>query len=169
MLRRLALVHRRACSKVVTAKPNEEVNQVAKEDNEKESTSKLLWEDHDTAADIKKGEAVDGFEDVQILPEHYEMAVRALIYGTALAFIFVGGSSVIAMKYFGFNSLREVAHYIKTSPERKPQAEIQHTIDLFQPSTWSTAWEAIIDDLKKLEEIERMKAKDEASSKASAA
>ena len=187
MLRRVLIAQRRTCSKVaveVSAKGSEGIkietstvnhtseSVVASSESSKppEEKEQILWQDHDTAADIKRGEAVEGFEDVDIKPEHYELAVRALLYGTALAIIFVGGSSVACMKYFGFNTLREVAHHIRTSPDRKPQSEFSHTVDLFQPSTWGTAWDAILDDLKRMEAIERSKkAEEETSQKASVA
>ena len=122
----------------------------------------MLWEDVDTAKEIKDSDATEGFENIVVQPEHYALAVRALAYGTVVAVVGVTLSSAFACWYAGFTSFAEVSEYIKSGPSRRASkleeeggTVYHHTVDLLDPSSWNTAWERIITDIERIEATER--------------
>eukprot|EP01063_Lacrimia_lanifica_P007121 TRINITY_DN14503_c0_g1_i1.p1 TRINITY_DN14503_c0_g1~~TRINITY_DN14503_c0_g1_i1.p1 ORF type:complete len:226 (+),score=85.51 TRINITY_DN14503_c0_g1_i1:60-680(+) len=126
---------------------------------------KTLWEDYDTAKEIHQGNATEGFENVEVKPEHYAAAVRAFTYGTILAVVTVGALSFIGMRYAGFTSIDDLAKYMQAAPDRQAadaeargEKVIRHEINLLEPGSWSSSWEAILKDLEKLEEAKKAEA-----------
>eukprot|EP01064_Diplonema_japonicum_P024385 TRINITY_DN34946_c0_g1_i1.p1 TRINITY_DN34946_c0_g1~~TRINITY_DN34946_c0_g1_i1.p1 ORF type:complete len:178 (+),score=36.06 TRINITY_DN34946_c0_g1_i1:48-536(+) len=138
-----------------------EVQEPKKEDGE----AKTIWEDFDTAKEIHQGMATEGFEDVEIKPEHYAMGVRAFAYGTILAVFGVGCTSYIGGRYMGFTHWRDAISYLRNSPERaalnattEGLTVYRHDVDLLDPSTWRETWDAIVTDVQKIEDEKKKNA-----------
>ncbi|KAJ9473008.1 hypothetical protein DIPPA_33221 [Diplonema papillatum] len=123
----------------------------------------VVWDNCDTAGDIKAEMAMEGFEDVEVKPEHYALAVRAFAYGTIVAVLIVSGLSYVAGWFIGVSDYREALAYMRDAPHREAQAAIdrgeatyRHEIDLLNPSSWKDAWNGIIVDLEKIEREHRV-------------
>eukprot|EP00754_Rhynchopus_humris_P037680 Rhum_TRINITY_DN2013_c0_g2::Rhum_TRINITY_DN2013_c0_g2_i1::g.5403::m.5403 len=134
-------------------------------DNAERNTddANVVWGDYDRANDIKEGFATEGFEDAEVKPEHYALAVRALAYGTVLAVVTVTTlTCCVGRFYYGFTTVHEAVEYIRSSSERaikKKEAEgvtvYRHSVNLLDPSSWSQTWDAIINDIERIEVAQR--------------
>eukprot|EP00755_Sulcionema_specki_P036305 Sspe_Gene.106623::Locus_84697_Transcript_1_1_Confidence_1.000_Length_720::g.106623::m.106623 len=118
-----------------------------------------VWDDCDTTEDIYNAMAHEGLEEAEVTPEHYALAVRALAYGTVLAFGFVLATSSLARWWCGFTSWSDVAAYLQAAPDRNADQlarqgvkVYRHTIDLTSPMSWSESWAAITADIEKIRE-----------------
>jgi hypothetical protein len=138
---------------------------------------KPLWDNCDTVEDIieeeKYGDGGDAQQN-QVQPEHIVLALRALIYGTVLAFVGVGVVALIAMKLGGFRSVDEVLHHVSSKDRRRLEelkqqgVEVVHySVDLTQPGTvpdqLTALWEDILKQSGVSAEIERATAEAEAA------
>ena len=148
-------------------------------DNAERNTddANVVWGDYDRANDIKEGFATEGFEDAEVKPEHYALAVRALAYGTVLAVVTVTTlTCCVGRFYYGFGTVREAVQYIRSSSERaikKKEAEgvtvYRHSVNLLDPSSWSQTWDAVINDIERIEVAQRDAAATAAATSSSAA